>query len=315
MRNIIPIALLACIMLAGCSGDSTESPSQEDSGFEDINLNVSETTGAIIGVVVDDAIRPITGATVTLVLDSGRVDSQTDEQGRFAFDGLAAGTYILEVKKPGYVPAQSTADVQAGVDKPPLVKILLERLFSQDPYMTEFKSSGFITCAYHALLLTAPCVTDYTSISPTCPGGCAPELREVQGDKRSFEFEVEGGWQTIIFELVWEASAEGTSDEMGVTVSHTERTSGHWYASADSASPLYLRIEEGVAGPSPQNDGSGEDMIPPEGKPNLLAFVGIGSNDLLAAGLNQDFELFAHMFYYAPAPEGWSFVAEDAPPF
>jgi len=67
----------------------------------------SRDTAVVSGVVVTDTAnsQPVRRATVRLAGDagtSGRLVG-TDDDGRFRFEGLAAGTYMLSATKPGYV--------------------------------------------------------------------------------------------------------------------------------------------------------------------------------------------------------------------
>ncbi len=69
----------------------------------------SRGTAVLSGVIVTDAAnpQPVRRATVRLTGDagtSGRL-AGTDENGKFSFDGLPAGTYMLSATKPGYVQA------------------------------------------------------------------------------------------------------------------------------------------------------------------------------------------------------------------
>ncbi len=314
MRSLLAAIVLLCTTLAGCSGDGGEAAPEEPPAYDDIDLDVSDTTGAIVGVVVDSAIRPIVEAKVELVLESGRAEALTDDRGLFAFDGLNAGFYTLEVTKAGYKGAQLTAEVEAGVDRPPLVKIHLERLFSQDPYSEQFKLAGFLACGYSAVLISSPCVVDYTVL--VVPGGAAPQINENSGNRRDLHTEVTAGWQSLVFELLWDPSVAGTAEQMGMTVSHPDRTSGHWYGSSTSGSPALLRIDVGEMGPNSQNDGSGEDMIPEEGKLlRTIVNARAASGGTPGLALNQEFEFFQTNFYFGVPPEGWSFLAGDAPPF
>ena len=52
-------------------------------------------------------------------------------------------------------------------------------------------------------------------------------------------------------------------------------------------------------------------MIAPEGQDDVFVFFNVGDG----VGVLQTFEVFQTEFYYAPAPEGWSFLAGDELPF
>lgn len=69
----------------------------------------SRDMAVVSGVIVTDTAnpQPVRRATVRLSGDSGTSGrlAGTDDDGRFRFEGLAAGTYMLSAAKPGYVQA------------------------------------------------------------------------------------------------------------------------------------------------------------------------------------------------------------------
>src|SRR5687768_3515881 len=103
--------LLAGAVLAGCSGGSDPPAAEpEDAAFEQLALQATATTGVLRGVVVDEAIRPVSGATVTLS-GTGTGTTTTNAEGLFGFASLAPGPYFVQVEKPGFTSAQSSTEV------------------------------------------------------------------------------------------------------------------------------------------------------------------------------------------------------------
>ncbi len=308
MRPLVVALVLLAGGLAGCSDDGGQNLDTPDDSFDDIQIDVSDTTGAILGIVVDQAIRPLKDAEVKLLLSSGTETTTTDEKGRFSFSNVPAGSHFVEVSRIAYKGAQVAVDVEAGNDSPGLVKVMLERLFSQDPFTQLEKFTGFLVCGYSAGV-SSTCANDYTRIVSQCNGGCAPQLAGLAGDKREYVTGVGAGWKTLLFEITWEPSAAGTSDQMGVVVSFTERPgASHWYASEGSGEPLRLQIDAGERHPSNSGEPS---MILEEGQDNIFVFMNVATG----VSVNQEFEVIQTAFYYAPAPEEWSFIAGDEPPF
>src|SRR5687768_16619437 len=145
MRPILAASAILAAILAGCVGGGSEEPSASAGDFEDLGLDATSTTGLLLGVVVDDAIRPVEGATVAITRpDGGDLEDGTDAQGRFAFSGLAPGSYIIHATHPQFAPVQSAADVEAGVEEPNVVRVMMTRLFSQDPYTELIKFDGHL---------------------------------------------------------------------------------------------------------------------------------------------------------------------------
>ena len=295
--------LAGCAGLPGGSGAGVGNPTGPgDPG--DPGVRPTDTKGILVGVVVDDAIRPVADATVAVALPAGgSVEDVTDAEGRFAFGDLEPGTYFVQVAHLLYAPAQTTADVVAGEEEPPLVRVLLQRLFSQEAFSEAIKFEGFIQCGYVLVVLSSLCLNDYTTI--VIAGGVAPWLRETL-DRRGYVAAIGGGWQTIVYEMVWEPST-GTSSNMFMLTSFYNRTASDSYGSEGGTSPVLMREEAGD---------QGDDGIPLEGMPDMYTY---GAIDAAAAGVgfgfNQRFTIFQHTFYHGSPPEDWSFVAGDEAPF
>lgn len=310
MRALLFLLLLAA-GLAGCAEEGAAPEEQTSEDFDDVEVTVTDTTGAIRGVVVNDAIVPVAEATIEL--GQGDATTKTDAQGRFSFSDLDPGTYFLTITKPVHEPAQTSVVVEAGVEEPPIVKVQLNRLFTETPYMETVNYRGFVGCAYN-MFISSTCVNDYTRIDPTgtCNGGCAPFVTGVV-DQREYQSEVGRGWQTIIWEMAWESSAAGTAEEMQITVSFKERQgASHWYTSKSSPQPFRLQCDVDTICPEQQDGADGEPMIDPEGQDNLWNMISAGDSNV---ALQQDIEIFQSNFYFAPPPEGWSFIAGDDNPF
>ncbi len=309
--RVLMALLLIFVAFAGCAEAPAPAEPVDDTFDDCANCDVEVTadTGAIRGVVVDSTITPIAEAQITINGGGETFELVSDSEGRFAKGNLAPGAYFVKVAKYGFEEAQSSVEVVAGVETPDVLRIQLTAAFTEEPFTVPFTFKGRVVCSYQAVIITAPCITDYTSI--VCPGGCAPQLREVQGDARDWTQEIGQNWKSHIIEMTWKPSAQGTSDQLGFTVSHTERTSTHWFASFGGQNPVIGRID--CCGGHPTNQNA-PDGIPPEGIPNLMTFVNVRGGGVQLA-VEQDFEVFTHTFHNLAAPEDWSFVNGDEPPF
>ncbi|MHB1262252.1 MAG: carboxypeptidase-like regulatory domain-containing protein [Thermoplasmatota archaeon] len=299
------IASLAFVLvaLAGCAGEDAVSGAVDGESR-------AGGDGRLCVIAVDEAIRPIGGANVTAKLADGSSRfAVSDDTGMACLD-LPPGTYILDVRHihQTYREAQTTGEVVAGGQS--TVKVQLERLFEQEPYHETTKFDGFIQCGYDVTVASSICVQDYTHfVGPyTCPE-CEHLL-----DRRSTNFELGGGWQTLVVEMTWDATAQGTSDEMRVIISHFPRSASHWYCSGAGADPVLVRMELGVVCEDQQSD---PDLVPPEGLPNMHLFAATNAPDgqFASVTFSQAFSVFMNGFYYGKPPEGWSFIAGDEFPF
>lgn len=320
MRWLAAVLLVASMTLAGCTdgGADAADTASDDEAFSDLGFDASSTTGVIRGLVIDEAIRPVEGATVRLLADPPR-ETSSDADGRFGFGDVPPGTYDVEAELLNHEPATVQVLVEAGIDAPPIIKLQLMRLWSQEPMSEIFQFQGFLNCAWE-IGTASPCVTDFTRLdfTGTCPGGCFPALANNLGlDQREFIKEVPNGWQTMVFEMTWEPSVGGTADAMQMHVSTADRKSTHWFASHGSKAPLRMEMVQGV--PHAGASFAEPVLIAPEGIPNMLTFMNAavppGEQPSVAVVVQQDFEVILTTFIWGHPPEGWSFMAGDERPF
>jgi hypothetical protein len=315
VRLLAALLLLALMTLAGCAGTGSKA-NEPTLSQADLGAKASATKGVLLGVVVDEAIRPIKDAKVTLSGAAVNETKTTDAQGRFAFDDLDPGTYFLRVKHPLYTSAQSSAEVVAGVDDPPITRIQLGRLFSQQPFSEQFKFDGYLSCSISFPVGTT-CVNDYTRLVggtvPGCEGGCLKQynVSKTAGNTREYVSTVSAGWQVIVMEAYWEPSTD-LNHGLDISVSFfTRPDSGHFFGNAASESPLRLQFDVNKTAEGQQED---PKLINWQGQPDLFVFYNDGGGAGSVA-VNQAFTHFQTNFYYGLPPDGWSFVNGDTLPF
>lgn len=303
----VAVALLG-LLLAGCANAPAPAALPPD---------VSSTTGAIHGIVVDPAIVPIAKVHVTLFVPTGgNRTTTTDTQGRFAFGDLAPGTYVLGFEHLLYLPARAAATVTAGVDPAP-TRVQLTPVFTATPYHEQLKYKGSLLCGYGTPATDSICVLDYTQL--VCGGGCVPQehgtLQHLQGDRRSFNLTVGANWQTLVLEAAFDKPAAGNAEDMVMSLSYTGRTAGEQFGSATGPSPLLLRFETGVRHAT--ESGSNRPLINASGEDDLYLFLNEapGPNSPVAVAYQQDLQVFETTFYNAKPPADWSFVRGDDFPF
>jgi hypothetical protein len=314
MRGFPAVAalVLASALLAGCSGGEKKADGPDDADFQDLDLQASETTGVLRGVVVDAAIRPIANAEVAL---SGPATAQTvtNGEGLFGFSALAPGTYFVRVAKPGYNETQASAEVVAGVADPPIVKVLLAADPGRLPYVSTYIFEGFIEC----------------SESLVAAGHATCSQAGLPNDKFIVDYPLDRPPQWVQSEAVWE-STQAASPGLDVVYSYQGDTVLLTnYVEARGASPLVLQANATVAASAGTGLGNGTDLLirvfnePIEGTRPSDPVGGDGCVDRPALGgcatgvgvtIEQSFNIVTNVFYgFAPDP-AWRYTVDGPHP-
>jgi hypothetical protein len=358
MRTVL-LSLLVVVGLAlgGCTTPSNSGAGSDDGlGSGAIGspkeVQATDTTGGIRGVVVDQAVRPIKGATVTVSGNGVAKDLTTDAGGTFSVSGLPAGTYLVKSSHPLYDSAQQSVEVKAGIKNPPVVKVQLNQKVFAKPYLVTKKYKGFIVCSIGAAFVASEeCGEGVGSPRTTCSEGAPPPCVDNpvspgqrvahQGDNNvQFDFYVDGSFvRTILIEQVWTANSQATGQFYTVApaVNWTcdPGCGGNQLGDMTGPSPLTSRIqvENGTAIANPSAIQAAETTYENQtitSATKLTTFTwpawgdcgGISSakdNPVCLAQFNnaagQEFQLFVSAFYYLPAPADWSFLKGSADPF
>jgi len=296
MRDALVAALLAGALLAGCTAGKDTAPPAD---FSDLKLEATATTGVLRGIVVDQAIRPIAGANVTLAPGGGH--ARTTPNGTFGFDGLAPGTYFVHVAKPGFAAVQASADVVAGVAEPPLVRIQLVAQPGTAPYVEAFHFTGFLT--FGAAVFA-------TSIGTTVFGPLADALSDQS--IWVLNFTALPMWSQG--ELVWQQTQPLGGDFI--------------WEMTDTSNTHYGHRE---TGPSPALAYWNTSVLVEHNKTTLDPHAGIAyrffggphplcvtpppapSNFGCGVTVNQKAEVYIHNFYNFIPPDGWRFTKDGDP--
>lgn len=189
MRILIFLVLTA--LLAGCTDGGKDEGGLVLGDGTKVTLDPkSSTKGALAGVVVDEAIRPIVGATVTLTNFNRNVT--TDAKGVFTITDLEPGTYFVAVEAKGFLGSQASADVEAG--KSAFVKMQLLRDSSPIPFHVSYKHDGFMQ-AWGG-------IGQYFVESVRATGTC---------DCRLY-FQPEGNASTFVYEAFWKPTTPDPAD-------------------------------------------------------------------------------------------------------
>jgi hypothetical protein len=230
VNHVLVAALMVALGLAGCAGEASgpEDEDAEEEVFDDLGLEATETTGVIRGVVVDQAIRPLAGANVTLTIPGGGKESvRTGEAGTFGFSDLDPGTYFVAARKLGYNSTQTAVEVVAGLDDPPVTSIMLEENPAETPYVQVYSYEGFITCGVAIVVTSVGCTTVTTVANLLGDSYIWNQQLEIKPDWAQGELvwdqtQPAGGY------LIWEIVPGGTNSPAGYRETGPSPALAYW---------------------------------------------------------------------------------------
>lgn len=285
--------VVALLLLAGCAGSDDPGPAPED--FEELELEATETKGLIRGVVVDDAIRPIAGAQVDLRGAAAELSTTSSAEGLFGFDQLEPGTYFLQVSRLGYRTTQSSAEVVAGVDEPPIARILLATDLSfVAPYFEQYIFEGFMECS------TGAAAGGGYAYLNACSG--SDEL--FPNDKTTERYVLSGYPSWVQSEMIWE-STQAVSKSLAHNFHYPDpdETDGQKDLSAEGESPLLNTMDNETAKEYLEGlDFQEGDNLTLRMRIFTRATDGTGP----ALTFQQRFTVYTTVFYGYLPPEGWT---------
>lgn len=292
MRGV-PFAAALLVIMAGCLDPTGEGKAAPTVGGEELAAEpvVTATTGAIAGVVTDEAYQPLAGANVSL--RDGDVAVQTDVEGAFTMSGLAPSVYTLLIARIGYESVAVVATV--GSNAVTRVVTTLAELTVVRPYVVPYEWGGRIGCAAVGVNVA----NMFTTFLVPC-AGIDPNT------KNSWIFDVGETAETLVVTIAW-TSTHLVGNEMQVFVEPcTDPNSFDCpdkYAVAIGESPVVARIErDAFVGAT-----FGEGVTP------VRIRVAPGSTDptMPSIVLEQAFTVYVNIFHHEPAPPGFTGVPDS----
>jgi hypothetical protein len=265
-------AAVALSLLAGCSDPPAEGTTVQLADGSAVQLS---DEGALSGVVVDEAIRPLAGVLVT-VLGQG-IDSVTDTGGLFLVAELAPGLYTLAANATGYLRTQTTVEVVVG--QTAKVRMVLPTDTTPQPFHVTQKFEGFNQAGNSLASQAYELFVNGTAGVPYDSCQC------------QFYYTVEQPADTHIVEVTWERSVDSPAAE----------SSGYWaiwdedggdYQDDSCGNPCLGRI----------------DGFFPADSRRFSIDIWLDSDWVQ---VNQAFTVFLTLFYNGAAPADWSFVEGD----
>lgn len=296
MRRRLPCLMVLALVLAGCSG-SGHAPAEGDgmqASFEDLGLSAGEGRGVVRGVVVDLSLRPVAGADVALATSSGPQATQSDADGRFGFSDVEPGLATVQASKAGYSSVQTTVEVVAGDTDPKAVTIALQRLPGTDPYVTALVWHGFLQCSW----------TLGGAFATGCLLGDGGAVVVFSSDSsRQFD-PVDGAPDFLQSELLWQ-STQVLGTNLCMRHYASEGLGGEVIMDdVCGPTPLVQQAERGRLNETKVGAGQGLERV--------VWVEGYGAHQGPGVALNQQIDVFTHLFYNVVPDPAWRF-ADDGP--
>ncbi|MEK6985940.1 MAG: carboxypeptidase-like regulatory domain-containing protein [Candidatus Thermoplasmatota archaeon] len=307
MRTTAILASLLFAALAGCaqgSGDATSSGPEPN-----VDVEATSTTGIIRGVVVDSTITPILDAIVSIQVDGQPRTNLTNSNGGFGFEGLEPGTYFVSASKAGFSSGQTSVEVVAGDNEPPVARIALEADGSFiGPYSQVSKFDGFIACGVSTAAITAAVCSIVNIAAP------------VFDDRFITVVDVSPNPSFAQHEIIWDDNqpvpqqfnhaqravyADGSFDDIGNVIGPSPiigplNQSVLREFDVGNETDLFPTVFAGGA--------DGSIVCVPAGLP-LAGFCTFGTG----VTFEQRFELYTTVTYGFVPPEGFTFIADGKP--
>lgn len=233
------VALVVLVLAAGCAEAPGEPGGADAAEAEPARAGV----GALLGVVVDDAVRPLPDAAVAVSGPSGTLQATTDATGGFRFDGLAAGVYLVEVTKRYYIAHQQAVTVVEGAE-PAVTRFQLTFEASKVPFASVYKYDGFYECGVYTVRVCANVNIATWIVLCANTGIC---VGNVTTDHSLLFQRVEPGLAFLQTELSWTPTS-ATGEAMGILIgggTEEELKEGAnlpAYNATQGPSPLMLRM-------------------------------------------------------------------------
>jgi hypothetical protein len=303
------LGLVALLLLAGCSGGNHPKASPDEQAFQGLDLKATSTTGILRGVVVDDAIRPIAGAQVDLTggpASAAPQSTKSTDQGAFAFDNLAPGTYFVHVQKGGYSAAQQSADVVAGVSDPAAIKVQLLRDASYVvPFAETYVFDGFIECSAGFADQLGDYAVENACSESVDPGMGVPPVTPFSNSVTFAQYNLSKAPTYVQSEAVWQSTqAASKSLNLNFAVKDDSALDGWDDLSVDGPSPLLNAMDNATAAHF-------------DGKDNVLTlrvFPWTDSTPGPIVSIEQKFTVYTTVFYGYQPPADWRLSSGDPVP-
>lgn len=307
MAHLRLLAVLACVVLAGCTGAKGPPSEPAPDGVETSPESAARESIELRGHVLSSALVPIANATVTVVATD--LIDVTGADGAFDFGRPESRIYTLVATAGGFVESSLTVTPEQAAEA---VRLVMLPGMPTQPYNQTFAFTGILQCALEALIISPSCDSALTAV----PGQPVPPLFDTD---QSFLFQADLGWKTLVIDVAFDGEAHPGLDGLRVTVrgSRDPDSGGEYtqYGRWNDAQSFTARLEPGgtyADGTEPVPDNATGFQV--DTYPHSHLWHAGEASPFLGVGFAQNvrFDLYATLFYVNPAPEGFTLQGAES---
>ena len=327
---LLLLIALPSLALAGCL-DGEDAGAEERPEVTRAAPTVTPSLGAVRGIVTDTAVRPVVGATITLL--EANLTARTLDDGSFQIGSVKPGSYTVTVAADGFVPAAESVTVRA--DEVALLDFVLAALISELPYTQQLELGGFMACGF-AGGYNLSVVPEPPEPVPDARGGSlawtvCEDVEFLAGnttnDRTYWTWALDPPLHTFVYEIVWDDQGNELIREMTSRINIAdwgrEITQGPYTVlDVQGESPLLARIDrdglDALQANFSTRCGEGDDAycghsFYDNGWPMAGAVLPfwrcLNESASVCAAAEQRFTVYVSGFFHAPAPPDWSVAA------
>lgn len=240
LRPSLVVVLLSTAMLAGCVADAPKPQEEPQATAAEVN----DTTGALVGTIINEEGLPIEGATIGLI-ETG-ITTTSDSAGEYTLNGIEPGEYSVQAAIVGFEPGVKRITVIAGEISQ--ANFQLTVIAIDVPHYVSDQQFGNIQCSvtifpgFPMSGMVAGSDGWYSSLQACGLLEDAQAANPLPPSKFDLQFPAPAGTQEFVIEQVWQSTqAAGNGLSVGAEDPGAVND-GEDYGSATGMSPLYLYV-------------------------------------------------------------------------
>lgn len=267
----LSFALVGFLLLSGCG----------DKGADTSIIDPKSEFGAISGVVVDAAVRPLMG----VQLQVGNATTTSDENGGFTFTEVTPGIVEIKGTLATYLPGSLPVEVKAG--QVTQAKMILLPDPAPQAYKFTLHFAGRIEAAASIATFATDLVLEELTGEPSPLCSC------------TFNFTAEPTVVGITYEATWKDTLANPTEptDLYYELYPTNNVTLDSIQSGFETNPIHHYFDRATTWDGADGDGQ---------------FTARLTGSALWVNYQQPYDIYVTLWYHAPpADESWSFVAGD----